>query len=367
MPKRLEPTTVIDLARVPLDPSRWRYVLDLILKQHNWQHAKKHKGRSHKTQHQHKRFCYWLFEFLRHNPEKSFKLDPRSLSGRHIDVVMAHWRRRAQEGSMAPATVALYLSFLRTFMGWIGKAHVMKPSQHYFDNPAHYQRSYCASEDKSFSAKGIDAAELIREVEAYDVHVAASMWLICAFGLRKKESVMLRPHMDVVTAEQARKSDAVAFYLDTHRGTKGGRRRYVPIDTQLRQQVIEHVKPVARKPEHSVSDPALNLEQALNRYSYVMKKFGITRAMLGVTGHGLRHESAASVYQAITGALPPVAGGPQINRALDDAARREVAEQLGHGRVQIVNAYLGRPGPSKGASHLPTRDAVGTNAPGHAA
>jgi len=34
---------------------------------------------------------------------------------------------------------------------------------------------------------------------------------------------MLRPHQDVLTAQQAgRPADGPARYLDTHRGTKGG-------------------------------------------------------------------------------------------------------------------------------------------------
>jgi hypothetical protein len=53
---------------------------------------------------------------------------------------------------------------------------------------------------------------------------AASLRLMQAFGLRFKESLMLRPHQDVLTAQQAgRPADGPARYLDTHRGTKGGR------------------------------------------------------------------------------------------------------------------------------------------------
>ena len=49
----------------------------------------------------------------------------------------------------------------------------------------------------------MDAADVIREVEAYDVHAAASLKLMQAFQLRFKESVMLRPHTDVISAVQA--------------------------------------------------------------------------------------------------------------------------------------------------------------------
>jgi hypothetical protein len=77
--------------------------------------------------------------------------------------------------------------------------------------------------DKTWRAQGVDADAVIREVEAHDRHAAASLRLMQAFGLRFKESLMLRPHQDVLTAQQAgRPADGPARYLDTHRGTKGG-------------------------------------------------------------------------------------------------------------------------------------------------
>jgi hypothetical protein len=69
----------------------------------------------------------------------------------------------------------------------------------------------------------VDADAVIRGVEAHDRHAAASLRLMQALALRFKESLMLRPHQDVLTAQQAgRPADGPARYLDTHRGTKGG-------------------------------------------------------------------------------------------------------------------------------------------------
>ena len=44
---------------------------------------------------------------------------------------------------------------------------------------------------------------------------------------------------------------------------------------------------------------------------------------------------------------PPVAGGAVVDRELDAQTRQRIAERLGHGRPQIVSAYLG----SKPAAH----------------
>ncbi len=268
------------LENIPLNPRRSAYVLQLILQQHNWQHSSKPKGVSNKTMAERTRFCFWLFDFLRSHP-KHFKLDPRSFSGRHVEVVTRYWQEEARAGRMSPATIQTYFSFLKTFAGWIGKPKLLKPIQCYFDDPKLYRRSLATSVDKSWRAKGIDAAVVIQEVEAYDVHAAASLKLMQAFQLRFEESVMFRPHTDVITAAQAGKPDGgVAFYLNTHRGTKGGRDRLFPINTAQCLAAIDYARRVTVGLDESVSDPRLTLQQAMRRLRYVMERFGITRAGL---------------------------------------------------------------------------------------
>jgi integrase len=161
---------------------------------------------------------------------------------------------------------------------------------------------------------------------------------------------MLRPHADVATPDQAARAGAsadeangsVVDYLDTHRGTKGGRRRYIPIDDELRRHAVDYARHVCKGPHASVSDQTLTLVQAMRRLRYVMERFGITKRDLHVVPHGLRHQFAGRGYTLNTGVLPPVAGGPVVDAALDVRARDTISQQLGHGRRQIVNAYLGR-------------------------
>ena len=250
---RTDPPSV-ELDTLPLQPQRCMHVLALILRRHNWQHAVKDKGVGHRTAQARGRLCVWVFRFLRDNPVKAFKLDPRSFSGRHADFVLAHWCAEAKAGRLAPATIPTYYSHLKTFTGWIGKPKLLKPIEAYFDDPALYRRSGVTKQDKSWRAAGVDVAAVVRDVEAYDVHAAACLWLMLAFGLRFKESVMLRPHVDVVTARQAagksgtdrEDADGVDLYLDTHRGTKGGRRRYLPIDDDLCRHALTYARHVAK-------------------------------------------------------------------------------------------------------------------------
>lgn len=339
---RSRPTDSVRLKDLPLSPKRCRYVLNLILQENNWRHSSKHKGVSNKTMAERQRFCHWLFDFLR-EPPRHFKLDPRSFSGRHADAVLAHWHSEAKSGRMSAATIQTYFSFLKTFTGWIGKPNLLKPIHCYFDDVRLYQRSLVTQMDKSWRAKGVDAEMVLRTIEERDRHAAASLKLMLAFHLRFKESVMLRPHEDVITAARAGKCEStVAFYLDTHRGTKGGRQRLLPIDTTQRQEAIDYARRVALGVHDSVSDPRLSLQQAIRHLRHVMERHGITRAALGVTPHGLRHQGASADYEALTGQRPPVSGGDFVDPELDHQARLQIAEQLGHGRRQITNAYLGK-------------------------
>jgi len=275
--------------------------------------------------------------------------------------VLAHWCAEAKAGRLAPGTIPTYYSHLKTFTRWIGKPELLKPISAYFDDPALYTRNYCASEDKSWRAMGVDVFTVIRDVEAHDVHAAACLWLMVAFGLRFKESLMLRPHADVATPDQAAQAGTsadqangpVVDYLDTHRGTKGGRRRYLPIDDELRRHAVDYARHVCKGPHASVSDQTLTLVQAMRRLRYVMERFGITRVGLGVVPHGLRHQGAADDYESTTGTPPPVAGGAAVDPELDLQARQEIAANLGHGRISITAVYLGRRHVIPNESHPP--------------
>ena len=90
-----------------------------------------------------------------------------------------------------------------------------------------------------------------------------------------------------------------------------------------------------------MGDPLGSLKQNMDHFGNVMKKFGITKAKLGVTSHGLRHEALINQYEKLTGEAPPVRGGAPLPREIDRPARQEVAEVAGHSRTRAASAYLG--------------------------
>ena len=71
-----------------------------------------------------------------------------------------------------------------------------------------------------------------------------------------------------------------------------------------------------------------------------------TRAAGLDRSHGLRHAYALDRYAALTGWRAPTAGGPPRQtlkgerRRVDTAARMRISSELGHGRLDVVRAYL---------------------------
>ena len=123
-------------------------VLGALLKLYNDEHATKRKLISFKTKGDRQRFLVSFFrELRRHTPYKN--LDPRQLAGRHVQHMVGRW----QDRGLATATVHNYLSFLRTFAGWLGKHGMIREPEFYVgkDSPLAH-RSQNAVADKSWTA-----------------------------------------------------------------------------------------------------------------------------------------------------------------------------------------------------------------------
>ena len=304
----------------------WRDELARIVGHFNHKHAIKDKDVSHKTREDRREFYFAFFGELRGNAEVKMWVRPHNLGNRHIAYMVRRWVVRGLE----PGTIQLYLSYLRTFAEWIGHPGMVLTAAKYVDDPARVERSYAAATDKSWSAHAIVPDAKIAEVAAFDRYVGCQLLMALRFNLRVKEAIMCTPHTPEVDGQ-----------LEVKRGTKGGRQRFVPIDTAEKRTAFEAAKRCVESKSAHLGRPGKTLEQNLERFRYVMRKFGITKAMLGVTAHGLRHEYANDRYEQFAGVASPVRGGPAIKREEDRAARLRLAEELGHSRENISCAYVG--------------------------
>ena len=154
--------------------------------------------------------------------------------------------------------------------------------------------------------------------------------LEAAFGLRREEALKLRPSI-------ADKGDRLALKASW---TKGGKYREIPITHEKQRALLEEVRAVAG--DGSLIGQGRNYYQALKHYENQLVKAGINNA------HGYRHAYAQWRYKQLTGWSSPAAGGPTVDRmspsdaARDRTARLEVSHELGHGRLDVTDTYLGR-------------------------
>jgi site-specific recombinase XerC len=114
------------LASLPMGTPDYLRVIGAYFAKYNSQHSKKNKGVSFKTMHDRQRMVVSFFRELRHEtPYRN--LDPRQLANRHIEAMVARWLERR----LSTATIHNYLSFLRTFAGWIGKSGMVREPEFY--------------------------------------------------------------------------------------------------------------------------------------------------------------------------------------------------------------------------------------------
>jgi len=335
----------------------WKGELQRLLNANNERHALRGKVVSHSTQHSRAHGLFRVFRLLR---EAGFLAGPTSLGGRHIEFLVRYWtadpaieeglRTRASKLALrktpfSAAYIQQQLSFLRALAEWTGKPGLVLPARHYVDDPALVSRASNATRDRSWSGANIDSAKVVDDVTKVDPVVGLQLEVLLAFGLRRKEAIMFSPALAVVPAHALPAGvDALEYlaFLRIKRGTKGGRLRFTAIRNDVQREVLARALAVAPRPGMHIGRPGLSLKQALARFSNVMQQCGVTRKVLGVTAHGLRHDFAADLYYELAQVPAPIKGGvPGASSEVMTAAYLEVARQLGHGRARVTGAYLG--------------------------
>lgn len=289
------------------------------------------KSASFKTQ---ERRLYSMFRTIKEIRELGYKIEsPWSLDNRHLSAVVKHWVTKGQE----VGTMQGKLSHMKALAHWMGKFDLVKSLYDYVSKEElaglGKTRRYVATTDKSWTAHGISAVELIAKIERDDPHVAIQLKLQAAFGLRLEESFSL-PIRKTITNMLKRADGKIVV----DKGTKGGRRREVPI--QVREAVLIEAMKFANEKYGSTTPEDYTIPQWRNRYNYIMDKHGITKKGLGITSHGLRHEWVQEYYEFLTGVPAPIKGGderPTIEA--HKAAMREAVEAAGHSLPSKTGMY----------------------------
>jgi site-specific recombinase XerC len=241
----------------------------------------------------------------------------RSLKPKHVEALVERWKA---EG-LSAGTIKNRMTELRWWAEKIAKQGVIAKSN------AHYgiaKRQYVTNTNK---ARELTAADLTK---VNDPYTRLSLKLQVTFGLRREESIKIRP-------QWADRGDKLVL-MDSW--AKGGREREIPISTQEQRALLETAKNFAGS--GSLIPKEMNYKGQLNRFKDQCAQAGIRHV------HGHRHYYAHVRYQQLTGWACPAKGGPRSKqltpeqKSIDSEARTTITEELGHYRTQITAAYLGR-------------------------
>lgn len=239
----------------------------------------------------------------------------QSLKPKHIDALVASWKA----AGLSAGTLKNRMAWVR----WWGEK-VRKSSVLPRDNAE-------LGIERRTTWKGQKAhATAADKLAALPERAALALRLQMAFGLRLEESLKMRPAV-------ADKGSALTLQASW---CKGGRARTVPVRHPRQRALLDELRA-------AVGDGCL----VPDGQTYIRARKDLERATwaAGVRNmHGHRHWYAQWRYKALTGREAPAAGGKTYEqmsreeRAADYRARLTVSRELGHNRVDITDAYLGR-------------------------
>ncbi len=244
-------------------------------------------------------------------------LTVQSLKPKHVDALTQKW---IADG-LASGTLKNRMSALRWWALKVDRQNVIARSNAHYGIP---DRTFVAevSKAKSVTDEALD--------KVIDAHVRMSLELQRAFGLRREEAIKLSP-------SYADRDDRLELKASW---TKGGKARVIPIRTAEQREVLNRARQLAGM--GALIPSSRNYIQQLRLYEGQTLRAGLCKM------HGLRHAYAQHRYHELTGWQAPAAGGPDSKtltaeqKALDQSARLEISQELGHIREQITTVYLGR-------------------------
>ena len=350
----------------------WKVKLQDVITKHNSMHAVRDKSVSFETMQQRSEILFRCFKELHAN---GYTIqDPHNLGLRHIKSLVQSWT----EKGLSASAIQNNLSALRTFSGWIGKPGMVPATSEIAPGA---RRSSIAAGDKSWAGAAVDKEQVFAKIDKIDPFVGQQVRVMDAFGLRRKEAIMFKPHLadrgayvetptgavfplppapsdgsrpgsEEPGSSSAETAQAAAVagppVVHVKDGTKGGRNRNVDLrfmpDAAQRALVLENAKKFVLKTQGKdgfLGNPNLSLKQNIKRFENVMARAGVTARGLGVTSHGLRHGVAQDAFRELAHQDPPVQGGPAIKGDAALVERNRVSSILGHARPQITRAYIG--------------------------
>ena len=199
----------------------------------------RHRDGSYATQHARERLLTLVPNQL---VEMGFKdMKATSLKPKHVTALVERWKAE----SLAVGTIKVRMSVLRWWADKIQKQNVIARDNEHYGIP---NRQNVTNVSR---ARNLSAEDLTKVTDPY---TRLSLKLQAAFGLRREESIKIRPDW----------ADRGDFLRLRDTWTKGGRERDIPIRNEQQRMVLDEAKQFAGK--GSLIPQEMNYKQQLERF-----------------------------------------------------------------------------------------------------
>lgn len=244
----------------------------------------------------------------------------------HIKNYAKNLKILVENNNMEVAYAHNLLSTVNTVFDALGADKSMKVS------PAHYvgKRKTVRKEIPQMNPSVIESSQKSMS-ESNLQRISCLIDLIRKLGLRSKEASLLDCKLALKEAKNLKSISII-------KGTKGGRKRFVPVLRQEQLTILEEASLIQGK-EKNLIPSGQSWYEWKNGYLRKGRELLKTNGIPGF--HDQRAAYACIRYEEITENLAPVISGNIENRDSDKQAREIIAEELGHNRIDVVSAYIG--------------------------
>ncbi len=244
----------------------------------------------------------------------------------HIESYASYVARRAALGEVAVAYGQNLLSSVNTTL------EALKGKRDLYISPSKWigERSTIREIPPIIDKDLLSQAILEMNLKGL-VRGACAAQLARELGLRSKESFLINP-------KKALREFSQSSEITISSGTKGGLTRKLKILHESQIQALQNSSLIQRNASNLIPigcSWSHWKEGELRECREILKEHGIPGF------HELRAAYACERYQEITGHKASVFGFPIENREVDYEARLQIANELGHGRIDVLSEYIG--------------------------
>ncbi|MNJ24299.1 site-specific tyrosine recombinase XerC [compost metagenome] len=262
--------------------------------------------------------------------------DARQIDRKVLADYAAYLRDMVRRGDLAVSTAQNRLSSVnRTMAALRGDQYVKLPSP---SKALGMQRTGV----RQSVPQGQDREQVKQIVDALcsldQRRVAAIILLARATGMRLREAIL-------ADLPRLRREANDLCRINIQDGTKGGRAgasapRWIAVDGQV-QDALKFARQISPAGSRNLIAPHESYLSLLQQIIRPARDILHTHNLKGF--HELRAAYACERYEQITQHRAPINGGHlcQVDRNLDREARKQISNELGHSRVDVVAAYIG--------------------------